>query len=210
MNSLPPQLEARIGKVAQQVNCPSDAILFVLRGLAQNHATASGASHIDAAELCWRLHDQAIARFGAKARDQLKSWGIESTNDFGQIVFGLIGEGLATQNETDKLEDFHQLFDFESAFREFRYPPPSGRQFRLSTLFVITTIAAIALSGARGGGVSGALETLFAGWFVVLGASCMWLGMRDRSRGRALIIAVGALFCAGGVIGFALLSGPMP
>src|SRR3569623_392571 len=120
MEHLPPQLETRIGKVAQQVNRPPDAILFVLRGLAQAHEMASESFHVGAAELCWRLHDQAIAKFGGKARGQLKSWGIQSTNDFGRIVFGLIGEGLAIQSSTDKLEDFKDLNPFENAFEELR------------------------------------------------------------------------------------------
>ncbi len=210
MEHLPPQLEARIGKVAQQVNRPPSAILFVLRGLTRAPEMASESFHVDAAELCWRLHDQAIARFGGKARDQLKSWGIQSTDDFGRIIFGLIAEGLAIQSNTDKLEDFQDVFAFENTFEELRYPPPSGRQFRLSTLFLVTTASAIALSGAAVRGVSGALETLLAAWIVVLGAFCMWFGVRDRSRGRTLAVVIGVLFCAGGIVAFVLLSLPMP
>ena len=52
MNSLPPELGARIGKVAHQVNCPPDAILFVLRGLPQARGLDFEIFHIDAAGLC--------------------------------------------------------------------------------------------------------------------------------------------------------------
>jgi len=211
MNSLPRQLGARIGKVAQQVNCPPDAILFVLRGLPQTRALAYEVLHVDAAELCWRLHDQAVARFGENARDQLKAWGIESTADFGRIVFGLIDEGLAMQNDTDKLDDFEDIFDFERAFEDFRYPPPSGfLQFRLSTLFLIMTITAIAMPGAVVHGLTGALGTLFAAWLVLIGGFCTWLGVRDRSQGRTLAFIVGALFCATGIVAFVLVSRPIP
>jgi uncharacterized repeat protein (TIGR04138 family) len=194
------------------VDYPPDAILFVLRGLAQPRAPGREVVHVDAAELCWRLHDQAMAAFGEHARDQLKAWGIQSTSDFGRIVFGLIAEGLAMRNDTDKPEDFENVFDFQTAFEQFRYPPPGSGflQFRISTLLLITTITAIALPGAIVHGLTGALGTLFAAWLVLIGGYCTWLGVRGPSQGRTLACIFGALFCAGGIVAFVLMSRPIP
>jgi len=168
---------------------------------------------MDAAEICWRLHDQALAVFGEKVRDQLREWGIESTSDFGRIVFGLIGEGLAMRSDADKPEDFEDVFDFETAFEQFRYPQqPEGGflQFRISTLLLITTITAIALPGAIVHGLTAALGTLFAAWLGLIGGYCAWLGVRGPSQGRTLAFIFGALFCAVGIVVFALVSRPNP
>jgi uncharacterized repeat protein (TIGR04138 family) len=212
MSGLTSDLETRLGKVAQQVNYPPDAILFVLRGLAQPRAPGREVVHVDAAELCWRLHDQALAVFGENARNQLKTWGIQSTSDFGRIVFGLIAEGLAMQNDTDKPEDFENVFDFDTAFEQLRYPPPPSAvlQFRISTLLLITTVTAIALPGAIVHGLTGALGTLFAAWLALIGGYCAWLGVRGPSHGRTLAFIFGALFCIGGIVAFALVSRPNP
>jgi uncharacterized repeat protein (TIGR04138 family) len=52
------------------------------------------------------------------AKVVLNNWGIETTTDFGNIVFKLIEVGEMTQSAEDRLEDFKDLYDFEQAFQE--------------------------------------------------------------------------------------------
>ena len=59
------------------------------------------------------------------ARVVLESWNIQSTDDFGRIVFGFIDLDLMQKQVDDKIEDFEKIFPFEDAFR-MPFPPVPG------------------------------------------------------------------------------------
>jgi hypothetical protein len=73
-------------------------------------------------------------------------------------------------------------------------------QWRLSTIFVVTTIAAIAFAGFARLGLVGALAFLGAAWHVMLGVFCIAAAFAQR-RDRWLPAAIGLVFIA---IGLAL------
>ena len=50
------------------------------------------------------------------ARVVLESWNIESTADFGRIVFGFIDLDLMRKQPEDRMEDFDGVYDFCEAF----------------------------------------------------------------------------------------------
>jgi uncharacterized repeat protein (TIGR04138 family) len=52
------------------------------------------------------------------AKTVLGSWGIHETGDFGEIVFNLIRIGRMRKTPHDRREDFDDVYDFETAFRE--------------------------------------------------------------------------------------------
>jgi len=55
----------------------------------------------------------------------LKSWGVESTSDFGEIVYNLIRIGYMKKSESDRREHFDNVFDFDDAFqRQFKITLP--------------------------------------------------------------------------------------
>lgn len=99
------------------------AFLFVLAALefCQQHRSERG--HISGQELAESCRDFAIDQFGLMAYPVLTYWGIRRTIDFGDIVFQLIELGLLQKQESDQLEDFAGVFDFEEAF-ENHYPWP--------------------------------------------------------------------------------------
>lgn len=198
------EFESRLQEIAQKTPYRVEAFHFVLQALPQSDIPHSLAHHINASELCWRLHDQAIASFGPSARSQLESWGIRSTNDFGVIVFCLIDESLAAGTDEDAIEDFQGIFDFDRAFHAYRNASINDRRFqwKLSTLFVITTIFAVALAGAAKLGMHGAIGTLFSSWLGLIGGYCLFLGIVDRTRGWLLACIIGACFLAMGLGGF--------
>ncbi len=58
------------------------------------------------------------------AKSVLNSWGVKSTRDFGNIVFNLIEIGRMKKTKQDRLEDFDNAYDFETAFRkQFKIGP---------------------------------------------------------------------------------------
>jgi len=81
--------------------------------------------HVSGQELCEAARRYALAQFGYMAKTVLNSWGIYSTSDFGEIVFNLIRVGQMRKTRTDRREDFDNVYDFDTAFREgFEIRPP--------------------------------------------------------------------------------------
>jgi uncharacterized repeat protein (TIGR04138 family) len=80
--------------------------------------------HVSGQELCLGLRDYAIRRYGLLARTVLRRWNINSTDDFGRIVFALVEAGLMRKTDRDHIEDFQGVYDFDEEFVE---PEPTGR-----------------------------------------------------------------------------------
>jgi uncharacterized repeat protein (TIGR04138 family) len=78
--------------------------------------------HLTGAELCEGLRKLALKQFGFMALDVWRSWGIQSTRDWGTVVFTLCENNLLSRNETDCIEDFDNIFDLEKGLRQaFRF-----------------------------------------------------------------------------------------
>jgi uncharacterized repeat protein (TIGR04138 family) len=72
--------------------------------------------HITGQQLCLGLRKFAIERYGLMAPVVLAHWHIRRTDDFGRIVFAMVGQGLLSKTEEDSLDDFRAVFDFDEAF----------------------------------------------------------------------------------------------
>lgn len=78
-------------------------------------------SHLTGQELSEALRQFAIDQFGFMAKWVLQSWGIHSTSDFGELVYNMISVNLMRKSETDRREDFDDVYDFDEAFvRQFQ------------------------------------------------------------------------------------------
>jgi uncharacterized repeat protein (TIGR04138 family) len=98
-----------------------EAYLFVLGGLHRRLGELARPRHISGGELAGAVRDLAIDRFGVLARVVLEYWGVHSTEDIGEIVFLLVDHGVLAKQETDRREDFADVFSFEEVF-ESEYP----------------------------------------------------------------------------------------
>ena len=102
------------------------ALDHTLTGIKKEEKTGAH-RHVTGQELCEGIRDYALDQFGPMALKLLQSWGIESTEDFGQIVFNLVEFGIFGKTESDCIEDFNRVYDFEEVFdAPFR---PSKTQF---------------------------------------------------------------------------------
>ena len=77
--------------------------------------------HISAVELLEGIRRYALEEFGPMAKQVFNHWGVASTDDFGNIVYSLIDQGLLSKTEEDRLEDFSGVYDFEKVFEEDYY-----------------------------------------------------------------------------------------
>jgi uncharacterized repeat protein (TIGR04138 family) len=71
--------------------------------------------HVRGPELLNGIRDLALQEFGLMARTVFRMWGINSTADFGEIVFNLIDAGLMSKTEEDQRLDFHDVYDLDEA-----------------------------------------------------------------------------------------------
>jgi uncharacterized repeat protein (TIGR04138 family) len=72
--------------------------------------------HVSGQELCWGLRDYALHRWGLMSQTVLRRWHIQKTMDFGNIVFALIEAGMLRKQPSDRIEDFEDVYDFDTAF----------------------------------------------------------------------------------------------
>ena|SRR5437899_10691730 len=71
--------------------------------------------HVSGPEWLEGIRGLALREFGLMARTVFHMWGVERTDDFGEIVFTLIDAGLVSKNSEDRREDFCGVFDLDEA-----------------------------------------------------------------------------------------------
>lgn len=104
-----------------------DAYVFVHDALSHTVDKLRRRRHVTGRELLDGIRELAVERFGLMALSVLNSWGVRTTDDFGNIVFNLVGAGLMGKTEDDKVEDFHAVYDFDEVFvRDYNVNPDAG------------------------------------------------------------------------------------
>ena len=93
-----------------------EAYSFVMAALHNTVTKLPKARHITGPELLEGIRDYALEQFGRMSRTVLNYWGIKKTDDFGRIVFALVEVGILRKQPEDKIEDFHNVYDFKEAF----------------------------------------------------------------------------------------------
>ena len=79
--------------------------------------------HITGQQLCEACRRYAIDQFGYLSSLVLGSWGIHSTGDFGEIVYNMIRIEKMRKSDSDRREDFDDVYLFEGAFEpDFKLP----------------------------------------------------------------------------------------
>lgn len=119
-------LEAALAEIRKRDGQYNErAYVFVLAALEFAQTRLPARRHLNGAELAWACRDFALEQFGMLANSVLTHWGVNTTEDFGQIVFMLIDVGLLARQPTDRLEDFEHIYDFADVFKAgtgYRWP----------------------------------------------------------------------------------------
>ena len=74
--------------------------------------------HVRGWELSKGIRDYAIREYGPVCLRVLRHWGIQSSEDIGEIVYNMIDAQLLGKTAEDEKKDFQGVFDFERAFRD--------------------------------------------------------------------------------------------
>ncbi len=121
MNPVDKFLEGVPKICAQDTRYAPDAYFFIresldctVKHLGRNKNATK--RHVTGKELTDGIRRHAIHQFGPMAKTVLKSWGVETTRDFGNIVFNLVNAELLGKTDEDKIEDFENGYSFDEAF----------------------------------------------------------------------------------------------
>ena len=78
--------------------------------------------HVSGQQLLEGIRKLALKLFGPLAPTVFRSWGVQRTADFGEIVFNLVEAGLMGKTESDARSDFANGYDFDEAFGDSAEP----------------------------------------------------------------------------------------
>ncbi len=73
-------------------------------------------SHVRGHELLEGFRHLALHEFGPMAKTVLNEWGLQNCSQVGDIVFHLVQHGILGKSETDRPEDFQEIWTFHEAF----------------------------------------------------------------------------------------------
>jgi uncharacterized repeat protein (TIGR04138 family) len=112
-----------------------DALDFTLKRIAESNG--GQARHVSGPELLAGYRDFALEQFGPMASTLMEEWSIRKCQDVGDMVFHLIEEQVFGKQESDRKEDFSEVFDFQESliapflpFREISAPEKIVRNVR--------------------------------------------------------------------------------
>ena len=90
-----------------------DALDFTLKRIAESNN--GQARHVSGPELLAGFRDCALEQFGPMASTLMNEWSVRKCQDVGDMVFHLIEEQVFGKQDSDKKEDFSEVFDFEES-----------------------------------------------------------------------------------------------
>jgi uncharacterized repeat protein (TIGR04138 family) len=90
-----------------------EALDFTLKRIAESNG--GQARHVSGPELLAGYRDYALEQFGPMASTLMSEWSIRKCQDVGDMVFHLIEEQVFGKQDSDKQEDFSEVFDFQAA-----------------------------------------------------------------------------------------------
>ncbi len=91
-----------------------------------------GADHVSGQQLLEGIRQYALKQFGPMAPTVLGYWGVQRCEDFGEMVFSFIREGIFGKTETDTIDHFIGAYTFHEAFVVPFLPVKSPLHLRVS------------------------------------------------------------------------------
>ncbi len=95
-----------------------EVYFFVMNALNHCMERLEKPRHITGQELLKAVQREAEEQFGPMAATVFNHWGVKNSLDFGMLVFNMVGEGVLSKTETDRLEDFKSELFFNNLFND--------------------------------------------------------------------------------------------
>ena len=81
--------------------------------------------HVSGQQLLEGIRQHALREFGPMVVTVFEYWGVRRCEDFGEMVYRLIGADVFGKKETDSIDDFGGGYSFREAFVAPFQPEPS-------------------------------------------------------------------------------------
>jgi len=95
-----------------------EAYEFVMEALSFSQKRFKKIKHVSGEELLAGIRALLLKKFGPMTMIVLKYWGIQTTDDFGNIVFNLVENKVLAKDTHDHYESFKNVYDFEEVFNK--------------------------------------------------------------------------------------------
>ena len=93
-----------------------EAYEFVMEALSYTQKRFRRSKHVTGEELLTGIRQLLQTKFGLMTLTVLTHWGIKSTEDFGRLVFNLVGHKILSKTDEDTLESFKNGYNFQEVF----------------------------------------------------------------------------------------------
>ena len=97
-----------------------DAYEFVMQALWFTQKKFKIEGHVNGRQLLKGIKEFGLQQYGPMAKTVFEHWGINTTEDFGRIVFNMVNQGLLSKTEEDSPGDFKNVYEFKEAFDIFK------------------------------------------------------------------------------------------
>lgn len=89
-----------------------------------------GTDHVTGQQLLEGIRQYALKQYGPMVLTVFGYWGVQRCEDFGDMVFNFIREGIFGKTDTDSIEHFSGGYSFHEAFVVPYLPEPNGAAVR--------------------------------------------------------------------------------
>ena len=101
-----------------------DAYEFVMQALGFTQTKLKKGEHVTGRELLEGIREYGLEQYGPLTKTVFQHWGVNTTEDFGEIVFNMVENGLMGKTDKDSRDDFKNSYDFKQIF-------DSKKQFKI-------------------------------------------------------------------------------
>ncbi len=101
---------------ARDTRYKPDSYEFILQALNFTQQKLKNQGHVSGKELAQGCAEFAIEQYGPMAKAVLTYWGVTKTQDFGNIVYNMIEAKLFSRTESDSINDFKDVYNFDIVF----------------------------------------------------------------------------------------------
>jgi uncharacterized repeat protein (TIGR04138 family) len=115
-DQVPDKIQHEIIEVRGDTRYKLDAYLFIMNGLEFYLTILGEKRHVTGQEFSKGLLLFAHKQFGPLARSVLHHWGIDKTDDLGNIVYNLISIKVMSKQPEDSIEDFSDVVELGAYF----------------------------------------------------------------------------------------------
>lgn len=101
-----------------------DAYEFVMQAFGFTQTELKREGHVTGRELLEGIREYGLEQYGPLTKTVFQHWGVNTTEDFGEIVFNMVENGLMGKTDKDSRDDFKNAYDFKQIF-------DSKKQFKI-------------------------------------------------------------------------------